>query len=171
MLSPKTKATLYAVIPLIVITALLWIGGNPVSEEVDRPDPESGFTSISPEADQAVHAQTLLGESAGKSLASNAGNPVDAGTAVSSETSKMEWPSLKERMRRDHDGLEVVEHANGCKHVHLQGRFAHASAAVRNEDGTYTIQCFSDYDALSATLRGETKPPAKTSTTYETARF
>ena len=83
------------------------------------------------------------------------------------------WPALKERMRRDHEGLEVVVHENGCKGVHLQGRFAHAAVAVRNEDGQYVMQCFSDYNALEAATTGKAAPPPadRKTKSHEVAAF
>lgn len=66
------------------------------------------------------------------------------GTALSDEGRAL----LREQMRRDFEGLEPVQHADGSISLDLQGRFRHVTAVVTTPDGGTRIQCFSDAEIL-----------------------
>lgn len=53
------------------------------------------------------------------------------------------------RMSRRTDDLEIVTHDDGRQSIHLQGRFAHASAVVTGLDGQREVRCFSSFDDLN----------------------
>ena len=61
---------------------------------------------------------------------------------------------LRERMRRDGEGLQPELHSDGSETLDLKGRFTHFSAAVRTESGDMRIQCFSGYAPLVDAVSG-----------------
>lgn len=64
------------------------------------------------------------------------------------------WGVLKEKMRRDGDGLRITRRANGHQSIDLDGRFTHMSALVRDADGKLRRQCFTSFEGLDRALRG-----------------
>lgn len=75
------------------------------------------------------------------------------------------WAVLKEAMRRDATGLEMVTKPGGHRSVHLKGRYLHMSAAIRDATGKLRQECFTSYDAMDNALRG--RAPAKDSETEQ----
>jgi hypothetical protein len=157
----QLRIVLLALAALAIFIASRFIITGQVLAPEDLPDPDPGLAASLKEAPPGGPA----GEPARQPVASPA-----SGTEGPPPT-PAEWNQLKERMRRDHEGLEVVTYPNGARGVHLQGRFAHASAAIRNPDGTYTVQCFCDYHAMESALKGQSTHPPIAQTTHETADF
>lgn len=49
--------------------------------------------------------------------------------------------AIKERTRTDHQGLEVVRHADGSLSMDLKGRFRSVPVAHVNEQGAVEVVC------------------------------
>jgi hypothetical protein len=62
---------------------------------------------------------------------------------------------LKEKMRRDGEGLRLIRRADGHQSIDLEGRFTHMSAMVRDENGKWRRQCFETFEALDKAMRGK----------------
>lgn len=60
--------------------------------------------------------------------------------------------TLAAQMSRETDDLEVVNHPDGRRSVHLGGRFMHMSAIVTGANGNPEVQCFTEYQELATSL-------------------
>lgn len=74
-------------------------------------------------------------------------------------------------MATDDSGLAVRTNPDGSRTIDLAGRFTHVSAAVRGPDGRLRLQCFTDYNAMSAALTGEVPTPQASPDSHETFAY
>ncbi len=57
------------------------------------------------------------------------------------EDSKAVKDKLREMMRRDDEGLEIVTMPDGHQSIDLKGRFKHVSRLVQGKDGKLVVAC------------------------------
>jgi hypothetical protein len=148
----------------LVVFAIIIGGGYLVFHQLGKPqlakpDPvaavEPDFTHD--EADQAQSFNPVKQE-------------LDPSVSLSSNPDPMLY--LEQLMRRDSDGLVSAKGAGDHTIVHLQGRYTHMSAGVRDpETGEMLIQCFTGYNELKETVAGTRQPTRKAEGNGEVASF
>jgi hypothetical protein len=133
-------------LPVLVVSvcALLISGGLLIEWELPRKD-----ALVANEVDSSGEADSRVVDS-GQTMAVTEQAPASHTNDL--KTAKISV--LRERMRRDGEGLQPELHSDGSETLDLKGRFTHFSAAVRTESGDMRIQCFSGYAPLVDAVSG-----------------
>lgn len=123
---------------------LLLIGGLTLLRLPFEADRSPGDQPAESDTVRAAPAQKAPGSPTGRFPA-----VTPAPTSGAAPTPVTPRPTLAERMRFDTEGLRVVEHPDGRKSVHLEGRFLHLARKTIDENGKALIVCTTNHDHLT----------------------
>ena len=138
--------------PIVVLFLILIVGSGFFLLHFEESDNES---SVQPFSNNLVASNITSGKLPPEtSIDDGHSHILASGAGIQSRN------TLPEQMRWDDDGLEVEVHPDGTESIHLDGRFTHVSAAIRNENGDIQIQCFSGYTAMTEAINGKTPTKA-----------
>jgi len=137
--------------PIVVLFLILIFGSGFFLLHLEESDNES---SVQPFSNNLVASNITSGKPLPETSSADGHSHI-----LASDAGIQSRNTLPEQMRWDDEGLEVEVHPDGTESIHLDGRFTHVSAAIRNENGEIQIQCFSGYAAMTDAISGKT--PAK----------
>ena len=137
---------------IIVLFLILVIGSGFLLLHLEESEDEG---SIEPFSDNLVASNITSRKSLPETSTADLQNNI-----LASDAGIQSRNTLPEQMRWDDEGLEVEVHPDGMESIHLDGRFTHVSAAIRDENGEIQIQCFSGYTAMTDAINGKTPTKA-----------